>query len=119
MAAMTLQSRFRFSFPLNRFWEMMGYAMGNMIRDLVVLRTLEQRHLVFFVWTNCAALATFKVRNRTSTGLDIHALVLGEHFAGHPPFLLTQTGSTEQVFAGNLVLMCELMHISEITDLRC
>lgn len=98
---------------------MMGYAMGNMIRDLVVLRTLEQRHLVFFVWTNCAALATFKVRNRTSTGLDIHALVLGEHFAGHPPFLLTQTGSTEQVFAGNLVLMCELMHISEITDLRC
>lgn len=90
---------------------MMGYAMGNMIRDLVVLRTLEQRHLVFSVWTNFAALATFKVRNRTSTGLDIHGLVLGEHFAGHPPFLLTQTGSTEQVFAGNLVLMCELMYI--------
>lgn len=94
---------------------MMGYAMGNMIRDLVVLRTLEQRHLVFSVWTNFAALATFKVRNRTSTGLDIHGLVLGEHFAGHPPFLLTQTGLTEQVFAGNLVLMCELMYIWEIT----
>ena len=85
----------------------------------LVLRTLEQRHLVFFVWTNCAALATFKIRNRTSTGLDIHGLVLGEHFAGHPLFLLPQTRLIEQVFAGNLVLMCELMYISEITDLRC